>query len=99
MVLKRATRRAHDTRLPERSRLVGSAMPNQWHMLSSSVTEEYDHAGSSECDPRAQASAVEQGEGDGGKAAAATQTRVVTPDETPDLGPRPRPRHVQSSNR
>ena len=29
-------------------------MLNQWHMLSSSLTEEYDHAGSSECDPRAQ---------------------------------------------
>ena len=28
-------------------------MPNQWHMLSSSVTEEYDHAGSSECYPDA----------------------------------------------
>jgi integrase len=24
-------------------------MPNHWHMLSSSVTEEYDHAGSSKC--------------------------------------------------
>ncbi len=32
------------------SRLVRSTMPNQWQMLSSSVTEEYDHAGSSECD-------------------------------------------------
>jgi hypothetical protein len=26
-------------------------MLHQWHMLSSSVTEEYDHAGSSECYP------------------------------------------------
>jgi hypothetical protein len=32
---------------------VRSTMPNQWPMLSSSVTEEYDHAGSSECDPDA----------------------------------------------
>jgi hypothetical protein len=35
------------------SRLVGSTMPHQWHTLSSSVTEEYDHAGSGECDPDA----------------------------------------------
>jgi hypothetical protein len=35
------------------SGLVGSTMPHQWHMLSSSVTEEYDHAGSSEFDPDA----------------------------------------------
>jgi hypothetical protein len=41
----------HD--LLERSRLFGSTMPNQWHMLSSPVTEEYDHAGSSECCPDA----------------------------------------------
>jgi hypothetical protein len=33
------------------SRLVRSTMLHQWHMLSSSVTEEYDHAGSSECYP------------------------------------------------
>jgi hypothetical protein len=33
------------------SRLVRSTMPNQWQ-LSSSLTE-YDHAGSSECDPDA----------------------------------------------
>jgi len=33
------------------SRLVRSTMLYQWHMLSSSVTEEYDHAGSSECYP------------------------------------------------
>jgi integrase len=39
----------HDLR--KRSRLVGSRMPIQWHMLSSSVTEEYDHAGSSKCCP------------------------------------------------
>jgi len=32
------------------SRFVRSTMPIQWQMLSSSVTEEYDHAGSSECD-------------------------------------------------
>ena len=35
--------------LRERSRLVGSTTPKQWHILSSSVTEGYDHAGSSEC--------------------------------------------------
>ena len=39
--------------LRERSRLVRSRMPNQWHMLSSSVTEEYDHAESSKCCPDA----------------------------------------------
>src|ERR1700730_7629051 len=39
----------HDLR--KGSRLVGSTMPNQWHMLSSPVTEEYDHAGSVECAP------------------------------------------------
>ena len=47
-------------------------MPNQWHMFSSSVTEEYDHAGASECDRRVpQVSAVEQGKADRGKADAA----------------------------
>ena len=35
--------------------------------------EEYRHAASSECDPRAQASAVEQGKADRGKTTAATQ--------------------------
>jgi site-specific recombinase XerC len=51
--------------------------PNQWHMLSFSLTEEHDHAGSSECDPRTpEASAVEQGKADRGEAAAATQTRL-----------------------
>ena len=44
--------------------------------------EEYGHAGSSECDPHAQASAVEQREADRGKAATATQTRLVDPDES-----------------
>jgi integrase len=46
--------------------------------------EEYGNAGSSECDPGAQASAVEQGQAHGGKAAAATQACLVDPDETPD---------------
>jgi integrase len=41
--------------------------------------EEYDYAGPSECAP---ASAVEQGKADRGKAAAATQTRLVYPDQT-----------------
>jgi hypothetical protein len=41
----------HDLR--KRSRLVGSTMPNHWHMLSSSVTEEDDHAGTSEYFPDA----------------------------------------------
>jgi hypothetical protein len=36
------------------------------------ITEEYDHAGSSECDPRSpEANAVEQGKADRGEAAAA----------------------------
>jgi hypothetical protein len=39
--------------LRKRSTLVRSTMPHQWHMLSSSVTEEYDHAESSECHPDA----------------------------------------------
>jgi hypothetical protein len=43
--------------------------------------EEYAHAGSSECDRRIQASAMEQGKVDRGKAAAATQTRLVDPDK------------------
>jgi hypothetical protein len=43
MIYERASRlKIHDFRK------VGSTMPNQWHMLSSSVTEEYDHAGSRE---------------------------------------------------
>src|SRR3984893_3922652 len=48
--------------------------------------EEYGHAGSSECVPRAQASAVEQGKADRGKAAAAIQTHLVDPDKAPDRG-------------
>ena len=44
--------------------------------------EEYSHAGSSECDRRAHASAVEQRQADRGKAAAATQTRLVHPNKT-----------------
>src|SRR5213082_823763 len=43
--------------------------------------EEYGHAGSSECCPRAEASTVEQGKADRREAAAATQTRLVDPDE------------------
>ena len=46
--------------------------------------EEYDDAGSSECCPSAQASALEQGKADRRETAAATQTRLVDPDETPD---------------
>jgi len=43
-------------------------------MLLASVTEEYGHAGSSECNPHApEASALEQGQGDRGEAAAATK--------------------------
>jgi hypothetical protein len=38
--------KTHDLR--KRSRLVGSRKSRQWHMLSWSVTEEYDHAGSNE---------------------------------------------------
>src|SRR3977135_3419217 len=84
----------------KRSRLVRSKMPNHWHMLSSSVTEEYDHAGSNEFHPdAAQTVALEQGQADRGKAPAATQTRLVNPDEAPDQRPRSRPRHVQSGNR
>jgi integrase len=58
-------------------------------MLLPSVTEPRSmaYAGSSECVPRTQASAVEQGKADWGKAAAATQTRLVDPDKTPDRGP------------
>src|ERR1700694_502580 len=76
-------------------------MPIRWHMLLDlcNRAEEYGHAGSSECDPRAQASAVEQGKADRGKTTAATQTRLVDPDETPDRRPHSRPRHVQSGNR
>lgn len=33
------------------STLVRSTVLRQWHMLPSSVSEEYDHAGSSECYP------------------------------------------------
>src|SRR5882757_986888 len=59
----------------------------------SNRAEEYDHAGSNECGPRAQASAVEQRQADRSKAAAATQARLVDPDETPDRRPRSRPGH------
>ena len=73
----------HDLR--KRSRSVGLALPTQWHMLSSSVTEEYDHAGTSECYPDAsQTVALEQGQADRGEAAAATKTRLVNPDKTSD---------------
>src|ERR1700733_13088235 len=56
-------------------------------MLLASVTEprEDDRAGSSECDPSGpKASAVEQGQAHRGKAAAATQVRLVDSDEAPD---------------
>ena len=43
--------------------------------------------------------ALEQGQADRGKAAAATKTRLVNPDETPDRRPRSRPRDVQSGDR
>src|SRR5260370_36420973 len=77
------------------------AMPIRWHMLLDlySRAEEYGHAGSCECDPRAEASAVEQGKADRGKATTATQTRLVDSDEAPDRRSRSRPRHVQSGNR
>jgi len=39
-------------------------------------TEEYDHAGSRECDPRAQATAVEQGQAHEGKGAAQIESTV-----------------------
>jgi len=53
-------------------------MPHQWLMLSSSITEEYDHAGKSECCTDASKTvALEQGQADRGKAAAATKTRFV----------------------
>ena len=42
---------------------------------------------------------LEQGQANGGKAAAATKTRLVDPDETPDRRPRTGPRHVQSGDR
>ncbi len=45
------------------------------------------------------AGALEQGQADWGKAAAATQTRLVDPDETPDRRSRSRPCHVQSGDR
>ena len=48
---------------------------------------------------RPQARALEQGQADGGKAAAATKTRLVDPDEAPDRGPHSRPRNVQSGDR
>jgi hypothetical protein len=35
----------------------------------------------------------------GGKAPAATKTRLINPDEARDRWPHSRPRHVQSSNR
>ena len=63
----------------------------------SNRAEEYDHEGASECAPRAQASAVEQGKADRGKAAAATQARLVDPDKAPNRRPRSRPRHVEDS--
>src|ERR1700694_2724478 len=73
----------HD--LHKTSTLIRSAISHQWHMLRSSVTEEYDHAGSSECYPdAAQTDALEQGQADRRQAAAATKTRLVNPDEAPD---------------
>jgi hypothetical protein len=49
------------------------------------ATEEYEYAGSSECYPFApQTVALEQGQTDRGKAAAATKTRLVNPDEASD---------------
>ena len=52
--------------------------------------EEYGHAGSSECDTRVQTGTVEQRQADRGKAAAATQTRLVDPDKAPDRRARSR---------
>jgi hypothetical protein len=52
-------------------------MLHQWHMLPSSVTEEYDHAGSSECRPDASSTvAPEQRQADRGEAAPTTQAHV-----------------------
>ena len=66
-------------------------MPHQWLMLSSSITEEYDHAGKSECCTDASKTvALEQGQADRGKAAAATKTRLVDSYEAPDRRPRSR---------
>jgi hypothetical protein len=42
---------------------------------------------------------LEQGKADRGKATAATQTRLVDPDETPDRRSHARSRHVQSGDR
>src|SRR6266849_319464 len=68
--------------------------------FSSSATEEHNHAGSSERYPGAfQAGALEQRQGDWSKAAAATQTRLVDPDETSDRRSRSGPCHVQFGDR
>src|SRR4051795_2962091 len=61
--------------------------------------EEYDHAGSSECCPSPQTSALGQGKADRGKAPAPPQARLVDPDKASDRRTRSRSGHVQSGNR
>jgi hypothetical protein len=79
--------------LAPRTDLIPISNPAAHASRLSNRAEEYSH-GSSECDLRAQANAVEQGKADRGKATAATQTRLLDPDKAPDRGPRSRSRHV-----
>src|SRR6266404_9453603 len=68
--------------------------------LSLSLAKEKDHGRPRKCDSYCQqAPALEQGQADRGKAAAALQTCLVDSDEAPDRGSRSRPCDVQSGNR
>src|SRR5665647_672819 len=98
--LHRACRQAGpEVRFGPKTDLISSPNPVAHACRLRNRAVEYGHAGSSECDPGAQAGAVEQRKADRSKAAAAAQTRLVDPDKAPDRGPRSRPCHVQSGNR
>src|SRR5258708_1017848 len=97
-VLYRGTRR--EVRFSQKTDVIPMPNPVTHTSPLCNRAEEYDHAGSSECDPNVpKTSAVEKGQAKGGKTAAAPQARLVDSDEAPDRRPRSRPRHVQPGNR
>jgi len=66
-------RGGRDVRFGQKTDLIPTPNPVAHAYRFCNRAEEYGHAGSSECDPRAQASAVEQRQTDRGKATAATK--------------------------
>jgi hypothetical protein len=68
--------------LRPKNRLISTPDPVAQASRLCNRAEEYGHTGSSERYPKREASTLEQGKVDRGKAAATTQTRMVHPDET-----------------